>query len=146
MNRSAITAALLALVQATTGIKNSGLILKAWNDQALGGMPAMFLVSGKDTYVRQPNNLPPIVTRNYRVIIYQSAPENAAPGSTPGQTLNDIMLDALDTAFLPAPGSEVNTLGNLVNKAWAEGDAETDNGDIDGAAMIVYPIKVLVPN
>lgn len=145
MNRAQITANLLTLLQTTTGIVNSGLVFKTWNDQSLGGMPALILLSGKDGYVRQPNPLPPIVTRNYRVIIYQSAPANASPDAVVGQTLNDNMLDKLDTV-MTTQDPRLITLNGLVNRVWTEGDAETDNGDMDGAAMIVYPIKVLVPN
>lgn len=71
------------------------------------------------------------------------------PKSTPTIKNNQI-LDALQAAIAPKvtdPGypDERNTLGGLVYHCYFDGDIFKDPGDIDDQAMLVIPIKILVP-
>lgn len=67
-----------------------------------------------------------------------------APSST-GPLLNTV-LDAVDAAFAPDDLSgEACTLGGLVIHAWIDGAVFKDAGDLDQQAMLIVPIKLLVP-
>jgi len=67
-----------------------------------------------------------------------------APAST-GPLLNTVM-DAVETAFAPDDVSgEACTLGGLVVHAWIDGVVFKDPGDLDQQAMLIVPIKLLVP-
>lgn len=76
-------------------------------------------------------------------IVYHKQP---APRSIP----TNMMIDALERAVAPTPDDEGyfderNTLSGLVWHCFIEGEIFKDPGDIDGQAMIVVPIKLLVP-
>lgn len=71
-------------------------------------------------------------------------------GPSPRAIWNNLIIDALETALAPKPTDpgffeERNTLSGLVVHCFIEGEIFKDPGDIDGQAMIVIPIKVLVP-
>jgi hypothetical protein len=56
------------------------------------------------------------------------------------------VLDAVDAAFAPDDLSgEACTLGGLVIHAWIDGAVFKDAGDLDQQAMLIVPIKLLVP-
>jgi hypothetical protein len=80
-------------------------------------------------------------------MIYHKAGE--AKGSVPAIT-NNLIIDALFAAIAPKPGDpgfldRRNTLSGLVHSCFFEGDVLKDPGDIDRQALIVMPIKILVP-
>lgn len=69
---------------------------------------------------------------------------------TPGAILNNAILDALYEVMKPGPtdpgGPDPrNTLGGFVYHAWIDGNIFKDPGDLDRQAMMVVPIKMLVP-
>lgn len=67
-----------------------------------------------------------------------------APAPT-GPLLN-AALDAVEAAFAPDDVSgEACTLGGLVVHAWIDGVVFKDAGDLDQQAMLVVPIKLLLP-
>lgn len=69
----------------------------------------------------------------------------AAPSAIPSATLNYV-LDALMRVLEPDPIREVQTLGGLVHNCWIEGQIELHAGDLDGQAIVVIPIRILLPN
>lgn len=63
---------------------------------------------------------------------------------------NNLIIDALEAALAPKPQDqgffdERNTLMGLVYHCFIDGEVFKDPGDIDNQAMIVVPIKLLVP-
>ena len=66
------------------------------------------------------------------------------PDATPAIT-NNLILDALDTALAPDSLDGCCTLGGLVAHAWIEGKVLKDPGDLDGRALMVVPVVMLVP-
>ncbi len=58
---------------------------------------------------------------------------------------NNLILDALDTALAPDSPDGCCTLGGLVAHAWIEGKVLKDPGDLDGRALLVVPVVMLVP-
>lgn len=99
----------------------------------------------KDT-VSQATNLPYKQIWNAQWLIYHS--EGLNPKSTP-TIENNLILDALMKAMVPIPADigypQRNTLGRLVYHAFVDGEFFKDPGDIDNQAMLIVPIKLLVP-
>jgi hypothetical protein len=58
---------------------------------------------------------------------------------------NNQILDAAQAILAPPPGFETQTLGGLVHHCWIEGTILKDPGDLDGDALIIVPIHILVP-
>ena len=54
------------------------------------------------------------------------------------------LLDAVEAALNPFP-LEAQTLGGLVTHCWIDGSTDYHPGDLDGQAIAVVPVKVLVP-
>lgn len=80
-------------------------------------------------------------------IVYHSA--GLVPDSEP-TIMNNLILDALQAAMAPKPTDpgfldDRNTLSGLVHHCYIEGEVFKDPGDIDNDAMIVVPIRILVP-
>jgi hypothetical protein len=62
-----------------------------------------------------------------------------------GAAVNNLILDALEATLRPDDVDGCCTLGGLVAHAWIEGDIFKDPGDLDGRALLVAPVRVLVP-
>lgn len=67
-----------------------------------------------------------------------------------GAIWNNQIIDALEAALAPKPQDEGyfeerNTLSGLVYHCFIDGEVFKDPGDIDKQALIVVPIKLLVP-
>ena len=62
-----------------------------------------------------------------------------------GTTTNNLILDALDAALRPDSPDGCCTLGGLVAHAWIEGEITKDPGDLEGHALMVVPVRILVP-
>lgn len=95
----------------------------------------------------QVTNQPYKWTLNAQWIIYH--PDAAVPEALPTVT-NNLILSAVERAMAPKPYDpgfldERNTLSGLVHHCFIEGEVFKDPGDIDGQAMLVVPITVLVP-
>lgn len=80
-------------------------------------------------------------------VVYHRAADN--PGVEPVVLTNQI-IDALEAAIAPKPSDpgfldQRNTLSGLVHHCYIEGTVFKDPGDIDKQALIIVPIKLLVP-
>ena len=60
-------------------------------------------------------------------------------------SINNLILDALDAALHPDSPDGCCTLGGLVAHACIEGMVTKDPGDLDGRALMVVPVRMLVP-
>jgi len=125
----------------TTGFRTASRRLKLWTDVA--AQPALFLRTDSEDIAPRAARMPPRVTMRCEVWIYSKA--GAAPDAVPAATLNYI-LDAVMRVLEPEPVREVQTLGGLVHNCWVEGQVELHTGDLDGQAIAVIPIHILVPN
>lgn len=96
--------------------------------------------------IQQTSNLPYKRIFEASWIIYQASAndENVA-----GAILNNKILDAIQAALAPKvadPGyPNRNTLGGLVYHCFLDGIILKVPGDIDNQAMMVVPVKLLVP-
>jgi hypothetical protein len=127
-------------VSFTTGFRTASRRLKLWTDVAT--QPALFLRSDSEDIAPRAARMPAKATMRCEAWVYSKA--GAAPDAVPAATLNYI-LDAIMRVLEPEPVREVQTLGGLVHHCWIEGQIELHTGDLDGQAIAVVPINILVP-
>lgn len=80
-------------------------------------------------------------------MIYHRAGDQ--PKATP-TTWNNLIVDALEAVLAPKPSDpgfldKRNTLSGLVHHCFIDGEVFKDPGDIDNQALIVVPVKLLIP-
>lgn len=118
--------------------------LKLWSDVPAMSRPACFLYEGgQETYSWSESAAPKRVIE-VRLFIYLNAKDPAIAGAA---LLNDV-LDGLDGAFaLSGPDLAIgrNTLGGVVHHCRIDGKALKDPGDLDGDALLIVPVKLILP-
>jgi hypothetical protein len=118
--------------------------LKLWNDVSLSARPACFLFEGGEDVYMWTENARPKRIMEIRLFVYLNAKDPSAIGAT----LLDNVLDALDVAFVPTGSDDLigrNTLGGVAYQCRIEGKVLKDPGDLDGDAMLVVPIRIVLP-
>lgn len=118
--------------------------LKLWSDVPAASRPACFLFEGgQEIYSWAEIGLPKRVIE-VKIFIYLNA---KAPGVAGAALLNE-MMDILDAALAPT-GSDIalgrNTLSGKVYQCRIDGKALKDPGDLDGDALLIVPIKLILP-
>jgi hypothetical protein len=137
--REHIMQALFTLLTAGNAYPTAGRRLVLWTKVA--EQPALFLRHVGDTYPTRPTGIPAKVQMDCEAWIYSRAGGN--PAVIPETALNSL-LDGVETALKPDPAA-AQTLGGLVQHCWIEGRVEIHPGDLDGQAIAVVPIRLLVP-
>lgn len=120
--------------------------VKLFSDVPSSAQPACFQAEWQDG-ATQRTNQPYKWELNVNWIIYHSygKDKKAIPA-----TENNLILDGIRTVLAPTPADpgwldNRNTLNGLVYKVFIDGRVFKDPGDLDDQAMMVVPIKVLVP-
>jgi hypothetical protein len=139
-SREAIIDALFTVLTKDDAYQTTGRRLILWSQ--VNEQPALFLRHVADEFPPRPTRMPPKTVIECEAWIYCNAGAN--PDLAPEVALN-ALLDGVETALKPAPGIEAQTLGGLVTHCWIEGRVEIHPGDLDGQAIAVVPIKMLVP-
>lgn len=127
-------------VEFTTGFLTFGRRFKMWSD--VTAQPALFLRDTSET-LEYPLTVMQQQTINAEVWIYSKAGEN--PDIAPVIALNNL-LDCVQNAFTPDdPMSQRFTLGGLVHWCRMSGRIEKSPGDLDGQAIAVADVEIIVP-
>ena len=143
--RDAAMSALSSLVASayawTTGPTRK---LKLWTDVPASSRPACFLFEGGlESYAWNEGAVPKRVIEA-KIFVYLNARDHAVFGAS----LIDEVMDALDAAFALS-GSDValgrNTLVGQVYSCRIDGKVLKDPGDLDGDALLVVPVKLVLP-
>lgn len=120
--------------------------VKLFSDVDTGSQPACFQAEHTSTE-GQTTNLPYKTTLEANWIIYHATGKDkkAIPAIE-----NNLIIKGVRIALEPKPNDpgfldRRNTLGGLVHHCFISGRIFRDPGDIDDQAMIVVPIKLLVP-
>lgn len=118
--------------------------VKLWDDTQQ--KPSLFLSAGRETIDRGPRQLRSL-TLNYSAIIYHDVGRDL--GAIPAKE-NNTIIDAIEAALAPSMYDQgfpdYNTLGSLVHSCSVLGSIQNGvPGDIDGQAMIIVPIVIIVP-
>ena len=118
--------------------------LKLWSDVPSASRPACFLFEGgQETYSWSESALPKRIIE-VKLFVYL----NAKDPSTVGAALLNGVMDALDTALALSGGDLVlgrNTLNGTAYHCKIDGKALKDPGDLDGDALLIVPIKLILP-
>lgn len=146
-NRTQVGAAITALLQNVRwgtperGFAYTSERLQTWDD--CPAQPALYVVEG-DERRTQVTNMGAVREWEYRVVVYQdTGRDTSLPRPA---TENDLILDALEARIedVDTPDDR-QTLGGLCHRARIDGPILKDSGDLDGQAMIVFSIWVMVP-
>jgi hypothetical protein len=118
--------------------------LKLWSDVPAANRPACFLFEGsQETYSWSESALPKRIIE-VRLFVYLDAKDPSVVGAT---LVNNVM-DALDNAFVISGGDVIlgrNTLGGTVYNCRIDGKILKDPGDLDGDALLIVPVKLVLP-
>ncbi|WP_395664566.1 hypothetical protein [Methylocella sp.] len=118
--------------------------LKLWSDVPAAMRPACFIFEGGQETVSWSESAAPRRTMEVRIFVYLNAKDPAAVGAA---LLNEAM-DALEAALKPR-GADLalgrNTLGGLVHSCRIDGKTLKDPGDLDGDALLIAPVSVILP-
>jgi len=118
--------------------------LKLWSDVSAASRPACFLFEGsQETYSWSESALPKRITE-VRLFVYLNAKDPSIVGAA---LVNDVM-DALDSAFAISGGDVIvgrNTLGGTVYNCRIDGKILKEPGDLDGDAILIVPVKLILP-
>ena len=144
MSREAAFSALFAAVLAAYPVGRRIAAAQAVERSAGGAAPgAVQLESGAETY-QWPTPAAPKRTLEAKLFLYFDARDPA----TPGASAVNAALDALDAALAPA-GADIalgrQTLGGAVDDCKITGVPLRDPGDLDGDAIAVVAVRVVLP-
>jgi len=112
--------------------------LKMWDKAPV---PGLYQIEGSETIASLDGQLDKHSLRASWIIYHRGGKDQ---GATPAETSNAI-LDAIGAAFRPALPGARQTLGGLAYRAFIDGTIHKDNGDLDGQAMLIVPITVILP-
>lgn len=118
--------------------------LKLWTDVPAANRPACFVFEGGEEVYSWNESAVPRRALEIRLFIYLNAKDQSISGAA---LLNDVM-DALDVAFALSDADLCagrNTLGGAAYHCRIDGKVLKDPGDIDGDALLIVPIKIILP-
>lgn len=139
MSREAAISALMSLVAGAYPWKvPPSRRLKLWGDVPPSSKPCCFLFEGGvETYEWQQSVVPKRVIE-VRLFVYIDTKD---PHTIGASKLNEIM-DAIDVALAPSPGSTQTNLAGTASWARISGNPMKDPGDIDGDGIMIVPVKI----
>jgi hypothetical protein len=161
VNRAAIKNALLARATAatfttpingfSTWAQPPSRRLRLFNQVDTAAQPACFLVQHRETYERRGTGH--LVRRYLDMAFWCYAPTGDAAATSPiiGDDLLDLMEEALEAQLQPDdPVRNELTLGGLLPSGWCQIVRQDnmfirDPGDLDGQALLVLPVRILLP-
>ena len=118
--------------------------LKLWSDVPPASRPACFLFEGGAETYAWPQGAMPKRMIAAKIFAYLDARDPRVVGAS---LLNGVM-DALDAAFAPVGGDIAlgrNTLGGAAYHCTIDGKPIKDPGDLDGDALLIVPVKIVLP-
>jgi len=142
-DREPIYEALFNLVWNAAPFKTHSRRWKSWTETP--EQPAIFMTQNAEDW-RRVRGLPPVVALEVDLIIYSNV--GTDPTILVSPPIN-ALIQAVASALKPTtPGDvalNVQTLGGLVFRAWIEGRVEIREGMIQGQAIAMIPVKILIP-
>ena len=143
--RDAAIEALLSLVASAYAWKSGpSRKLRLWSDVPLASRPACFLFEGGQETYAWSEGATPKRSIEAKIFVYL----NAKDQNTFGASLVNGVMDALDAAFAIS-GADLafgrNTLSGTVYSCRIDGKPLKDPGDLDGDALLVVPVKMVLP-
>lgn len=146
VSRNTVADALVTLLRGATigGVpvfKTVSRRLKLWGDVPAEQQPACFVTKAAESVRARSDTLPGTRVWTFRLFLYA---KNNSLDAVPAADL-DTILDVVDDVFTPSPVTGKVSLGGTVSHCRIEGGVMLDPGDLDGQAMAIIPITVLIP-
>ena len=141
MNRENIMNALLAKLQAATGIASATRKFVIWDQVPQSEKPLLVLKQAGTQYEYTTRGTPAKATIRATLLVYTAVGQDV---TIPAAQMNNI-LDAIDTALSPSPLNGVQNLGGLVTDCRIEGNNMEDDGALDGNGVAIRNIAIFVP-
>lgn len=138
MDHEKIYSALFAKLSASSAFVTASRKLRHWSDVPASEQPAIFVVQRNELVVTTPG-LPSVWRLHCDVYLYGNT--NGDPVLNPSSILNPL-LDATVALIAPNVMTNKQTLGELVQHAWVEGEIVTDEGLLGDQAVCVIPIMM----
>ncbi len=118
--------------------------LKLWTDVSMANRPACFIFEGGfESYSWSEGAIAKRIIEP-KVFVYLNAKDPNVVGAS---LVNEVM-DALDAAFALSGEDLITgrkTLGGLVHHCRIDGRPMKDPGDLDGDAVLIVPVKMILP-
>ena len=152
--REQIRQAFFAAVSSAAGFAYTSrrMILAAENTPAVPiNQPALEVLETGETTQQRGRGLPPVHIFHATLWVWAKIPSGTVPnvpdGVTPGASVINPLIDAIEAALASSPATGVLTLGEMVSHAWIEGETVIVPGDQnpDGQCFAAIPIKIMVP-
>lgn len=153
--REAIMTALFSSFDSSTAFKTKTRRWQAWQDDPQAHQPDLPLLvqyEMNEDYIYTGRGIPPIRTMDVSIMLYGKIPAGQTIGTadktTPGASVLNPLIDAVETALAPDPLADgVQTLGGLVYDCRIEGTVIKALGDADpsGICAAIIPLKLLLP-
>jgi hypothetical protein len=140
VTRGDVTDALYQLLTGSGEFATTGRRL-LWHTD-VKAQPALFLRNAGENWERVNTRMPARVTMEFEVWLYSN--RGADPDFPPSAGLNQLV-GIVGGLIDPFPLA-AQTLGGLVTHCWIEGHVDMDPGDMNGQAIAIVPVRVLVPS
>lgn len=115
--------------------------LQLWDD--VPAQPALMTQEGDERFTQTTRGVP-LRVWEYRAVIYQRLGVDTSMERPADE--NDLIMGAIEELIPDGTTPDGNqTLGGLVHSVKIVGTVLKDDGALDGQAMIVVPIEVIVP-
>lgn len=138
--REQVYAALFNLLGTLPGLKTVSRRLQNAQDMQPEGFPAAFQLQGKQA-AKYSGNTPSIYTWRADWLLYA---HNSDQTVSPTTQLN-ALIDAATALLVPAPSTNRQTLGGLVEYCAIDGDIEVFEGILGDRSIAILPISILLP-
>lgn len=143
IDREAIYSALWDRVSGAAQFVTADRRLRHWTDVAAAEQPAVFMSQTRQhgTTDQRGYNLPVIWTLTADLYVYVSSSD---PYLAPAILLNPL-LDAIELALAPDPGTGVQDLGlpQMVRHARIEGEIRMSEGVLGDQEIAIVPVEIL---
>jgi hypothetical protein len=116
--------------------------LRLWDDVPPEQQPALFITEHTEHQLNNPRGLPSKRELNVMLFVYAKVPDD---GVSIGATILNNLADAIEGVLKPDTSEPVQTLGGIVYRVWSDGLVRKDPGDLDGQALLLYPLKIRMP-
>lgn len=115
--------------------------LVLWGDCPTSQRPCAFIFQGAKENYNNANSVNQRRRIEVKIFIYT----DAKPPTTIGSADQDAIMDALDAAFAPPPGSAFQQLAGTAFWGRIDGDVFRDPGDLDGDGLLIIPFQITLP-
>lgn len=147
--REQAAAALFTLVTGAVTFKRAERHFRLPEDVSPAQTPALFQAQEEEPYERQQGilGINPKRTMSLLLMVYVTDAANTVAGvTTVGATQLNTIIQAIETAMLPAANTPFQTLGGLVQSARIEGVIRYyESKSIDGLSAATIPVRILFP-